>query len=118
MLELVTQNYWWPGITKTVSAYIEGCNKCQQYKKFPQLLAGKLMSPESPVEPWKDISADFIVGLPEAQGFNTLLVVVDWAKKQMHMIPTTAETSALGLARLYQDNIWKHHRLPESIISD
>ena len=44
---------------------------------------------------------DFIVGLPEALGFNALLVVVDHAKKQMHAILTTAETSALGLAKLY-----------------
>ena len=77
MLELVTRNYWWPGITRTVSAYVKGCNTCQLYKKFPQPLAGKLMSPESPVEPWKDISVNFIVRLSEAKGFNTLLVVVD-----------------------------------------
>ena len=77
MLELVTRNYWWPGITRTVSAYVKGCDKCQQHKKFPQPPAGKLMSPETPVEPWKSISADFIVGLPEAQGFDALLVVVD-----------------------------------------
>ena len=36
----------------------------------------------------------------------------------MHVIPTTAETSALGLAKLYRDNVWKHHDLPDSIISD
>ena len=36
----------------------------------------------------------------------------------MHAIPTTAETSALGLAKLYQDNIWRYHRLLDSMISD
>ena len=76
------------------------------------------MSPKTPVEPWKSISADFIVRLPEAQGFDALLVVVDCAKKQMHAIPTMAETSALSLAKLYRDNIWKLHGLPDSIISD
>jgi transposase InsO family protein len=29
-----------------------------------------------------------------------------------------SETSALGLAKLYQDNVWRYHRLPDSIISD
>jgi len=28
------------------------------------------------------------------------------------------KTSAEGLARLFRDNVWKLHRLPESIISD
>jgi len=73
----------------------------------------------TPVEPWKAILVDFIVGLPEAQGHDALLVVVvDWAKKQAHMIPTTAETSALGLAKLYQDNVWHYHGLPDLVISD
>jgi len=76
------------------------------------------MSPETPAEPWKNVAADFVVGLPEAQGFDVLLVVVDRAKKQMHAIPTMSETSALGLAKLYRDNAWRYHGLPDSIISD
>jgi hypothetical protein len=36
----------------------------------------------------------------------------------IHAIPTTEETSAVGLAALFRDNIWKLHGLPESIISD
>ena len=76
------------------------------------------MSPETLVEPWKNVSADFIVGLLEVQGFDALLVVVDQAKKMVHTVPTTSDMSALGLARLYQDNVWRYHGLPDSIISD
>ena len=28
-VELVTQNYWWPGVTKEVKRYVEGCNQHQ-----------------------------------------------------------------------------------------
>jgi len=35
-----------------------------------------------------------------------------------HFIPTTEKTSTEGLAQLFRDNIWKLHRLPDSIISD
>ena len=77
MLELVTQNYWWPGVTKFVFDYMDGCDPCQHYKNIPQPPTRKLMSPETLVEPRKNISAGFIVGLPEVQGFNALLVVVD-----------------------------------------
>ena len=31
---------------------------------------------------------------------------------------TTKEMSAEGLARLFRDNVWKLHGLPESIVSD
>jgi len=27
-VELVTQNFWWSGITKEVKQYVEGCNAC------------------------------------------------------------------------------------------
>jgi len=30
--ELVTRNYWWPGVTKEVGKYIDGCDACQRYK--------------------------------------------------------------------------------------
>ena len=35
-----------------------------------------------------------------------------------HFVPTTERISAEGLVQLFRDNIWKLHRLPNSIISD
>ena len=31
-VELVTRNYWWPGVTKEVKRYVEGCDTCQRNK--------------------------------------------------------------------------------------
>ena len=56
--------------------------------------------------------------MPLAQEYDSILVVVDWLTKIVHFIPTTEKTSAEGLVRLFRDNVWKLHRLPESIISD
>ena len=28
MIELIGRNYWWPGITKEVERYVEGCDAC------------------------------------------------------------------------------------------
>ena len=36
----------------------------------------------------------------------------------MHFVATIERMSAEGLARLFRDNIWKLHRLSESIVSD
>ena len=71
-----------------------------------------------PEKMWTHISADFIMKLPLAQGYDSILVVVDRFTKIAHFIPTTEKTSAEGLARLFRDNIWKLHGLPDSIISD
>jgi len=28
MVELVTRNFWWPGVTREVKQYVEGCGSC------------------------------------------------------------------------------------------
>ena len=71
-----------------------------------------------PEKPWMHILADFITKLPLAQGYDSILVVVDRLTKIVHFIPTTEKMSAEGLARLFRDNVWKLHSLPKSIISD
>jgi len=41
--EIVTQNFWWPGVTREVKRYVEGCDACQQNKNRTEQPAGKLM---------------------------------------------------------------------------
>jgi len=96
----------------------ERCNVCQWNKNCTEQLAGKLMPNSIPEKPWMYILADFITKLLLAQGYNFILVVVDRLTKMVHFIPTTEKTSAEELARLFRDNVWKLHGLPESIISD
>ena len=71
-----------------------------------------------PKKPWTHILADFITKLPLAQGYDSILVVVDRLTKMVYFIPTTEKTLAEGLARLFRDNIQKLHSLPKSIILD
>jgi len=79
--ELVGRNYWWTGMTKEVAKYVEGCDLYQRHKNQAEALAGKLMPNSIPEKPWRHISADFIVNLPLAQGYDTILVVCDCLTK-------------------------------------
>jgi len=117
-VELVTRNFWWPGVTKEIKRYVEEYNVCQRNKNRTEQPAGKLMPNSIPEKPWTHILADFITKLPLSQGYDSILVVVDRLTKMVHFIPTTEKMSAEGLARLFRDNVWKLHSLPESIISD
>ena len=117
-VELVTHNFWWPGVTKEVKQYVKGYDACQQNKNRTEQLAGKLMPNSIPKKPWTHISADFITKLPLAQGYDSILVVVDRLTTMVYFILTMEKTSAEGLTRLFRDNVWKLHGLPESIISD
>ena len=117
-IELVTRNYWWPGITKEVGRYMDRYDAYQRYKNWSEAPVGKLMSNAIPEKPWSHILVDFITKLSLAQGYNAILVVCDCFSKMAHFIVTMEKTSAEGLAKLFWDHVWKLHRLPESIILD
>jgi len=100
-VELVTRNYWWPGLTEEVEKYVEGCDTCQRHKNRSEAPAGKLMPNAIPEKPWSHISADFITKLPLTQGYDAVLVVCDRFSKIVHFIATMEKTSAERLARLF-----------------
>ena len=117
-VELVTRNYWWPGVTREVGRYVEGCDLCQQMKNRTEEVAGKLKLGEVPEKLWTHISVNFIMKLPIVAGKDVILVVCDRLSKITHFVATTEGTTAEGLARLFRDNVWRLHGLPESVVSD
>jgi len=84
---------------------VEECNACQRNKNCTEQPAGKLMPNSIPEKPWMHISADFITKLPLAQGYDSILVVVNRLTKMVHFIPTMEKTLAEGLAQLFRDNV-------------
>jgi len=61
---------------------------------------------------------DFITKLPIVAGKDVILVVYDRLSKITHFVETIEGMSVKGLARLFKDNVWKLHGLPESMVSD
>jgi len=104
-VELVTRNYWWPGVTRDVGKYVEGCNLCQRMKNRTEELAGKLKLSDVPQKMWTYLTVDFIMKLPVVAGKDVILVVCDRLSKMMHFVAITEGTSAEGLARLLWDNV-------------
>ena len=79
---------------------------------------GKLKSNEVPERPWQHILVNFITKLQMSNGYNSILVVCDRFSKMSHFVVTTEKTMVEGLVKLFRDNVWKLHGLPESVISD
>jgi len=103
---------------RDVGRYVEGCDLCQRMKNRTEELAEKLKLSEVPEKLWTHIMVDFITKLPVVAGKDAILVVCDRLSKIMHFVATTERTLAEGLARLFRNNMWKLHGLPESIVSD
>ena len=118
IVELVTRNYWWPGVTRDVGKYVEGCDLCQRMKNRIEEPAEKLKLSEVPKKPWVYLIVDFITKLLVIAGRDVILVMCDWLSKMTHFVATTEGMSAEGLVRLFWDNVWKLHGLPESVVLD
>jgi len=56
--------------------------------------------------------------LPLVAGKDAILVACDRLSKMMHFVATTEGALVEGLARLFRDNVWKLHRLLESVVLD
>ncbi|KAH0611537.1 uncharacterized protein H6S33_010802 [Morchella sextelata] len=117
-LELLNREYYWPRMRNYVDQYVRNCNVCARSKASRNAPYGVLRPMPIPDGPWMDVSMDFVTDLPESDGYNAILVVVDRLTKMRHFIPTTKEADSKEVARLYIDNVWKLHGLPETMVSD
>lgn len=61
---------------------------------------------------------DFVEGLPNSDKHNAILVVIDKFSKYGHFIPLHHPYTAIQIAKLFMDNVYKLHGLPKAIISD
>jgi hypothetical protein len=96
-------------MTKEINQYVDSCLTYQANKPNRQQLPGYLQPLPVPSKPWDHVTSDVIIKLPKSQGFDSILVVVDWLTKMAHFIPTKEEITAKDVADLYVQNIFKLH---------
>jgi hypothetical protein len=84
-LELVSRQYYWPGMRAKVFNYVETCETCQRIKRSRSNPI-PVEPLEVPTRPWQHLSYDMIVGLPMDGGKDAILVVVDSFSKYGIMV--------------------------------
>jgi len=120
-LELIRRYYWWPGITVFVKNYVTGCAICQQMKVNTHPTSPGLIpiKGQKDAKPFSQVTCDFITDLPESDGFDSLMVVVDHGStKGVISIPCNKTIDATLTAQNYIDHVYRRFRLPDSFLSD
>lgn len=110
--------FFWPHMKNDVVNLIKSCEICQRNKVEHVQYPGLLQPLEVPTQLWKDISMDFVEQLPESEGMDTVLVVVDRLSKYGHFIALKHPFTAKDITYVFLDHIFKLHGLPASIVSD
>jgi transposase InsO family protein len=123
-MELIQRNYQFPNMKDKVSAYIDKCVDCQQNKHSTHAPYGEMQPMELPTEPWTDLSMDFVTGLPLSKdpvtglSYDAIMVIVDRFTKYAIMLPFRQNYTAVQLAHVLKDRLFRDHGIPKSIISD
>jgi len=108
----------WKGMKKDVDSYITQCAICKQAKHSHTHPAGIPQPLPIPAGVWRDLSMDFIEGLPKSEGYYVILVVVDRLTKFSHFLPVKHPYTTVTIAQQFLDNIVKLHGLPRTIVTD
>jgi hypothetical protein len=61
---------------------------------------------------------DFIVALPESEGYTQIMVVVDHFSKMTDFIASPETVTAKDGAEAFLKEVWRLYGLPKSIMSD
>ena len=104
-LELLSWNYYFPGMSSYVKKYVNICDICARGKAPRHPPHGELAPLPVPTGPWKGISCDYVVDLPKSHGYDAILVFIDRLTKMSHFIPCAKTTTAPDFARMFLDHI-------------
>ena len=121
--ELVGRKYYWLSLRRDVESYVRGCNVCLTSKVIRHKPYGDLQSLHIPTHRWKDLSMNFVTGLPlsadwKGDSYDLILVIVDRLTKMVHYKLVKITIDAPGLAEVIIDMIVRHHGLPNSIVTN
>ncbi|CAI7776494.1 unnamed protein product [Closterium sp. NIES-54] len=118
-LKLLQRNYYWPAMLTDVQRYVTTCPACQAMKSSRQRPAGLLQPLKPPERPWRQVTMDFVTGLPAgASGNDSVLVVVDRLTKMAHFTPCRTMIIVEDTAKLFISTFVCLHGLALAIISD
>ena len=100
-MELISRDFWWPQMWKTIKDFVLSCDICSRSKNPRHRPYGLLQPLPIPKRPWSSISMDFIVDLPPSNSYDSILVVVDRLTKMAHFVPCKKTASSEDTARLF-----------------
>ena len=116
---LIKRQYYWNNMDADIDEWIQVWPLYQRNKGTNRLPARLLQPLPIPSQRWSDVSMDFITHPPKTRsGHTSIHVVVDRLSKLAHFIPTVDLASAEDVARLFIDNIFALHGMPQRIVSD
>jgi hypothetical protein len=114
----VKRSFFWDGMKQDIRNFVAECDVCQRNNGETVKSPSTLQPLPIPPAIWKDISMDFITGLPKSENKSVIMVVVDRLSKYAHFCALQHLFTASTLAQIVMYQVFKLHGMPHSIVSD
>ena len=117
---LLSQDYWWPGMSSFICCFVSACALFQQMKVNTHLTVPALSPiPSRCSQPFQQLSIDLITDLLPSHGYDSLMVVVNHSLlKGVILTPCTKTIDPKGVAELFFKHVFLQFGLHEHLISD
>jgi len=107
----VSRGYHWPCMKEDITHFVKAWVKCQVNQASYQKQTCLLQLMHIPPGPRHSMCMDFITSLLESQGYDVILVMVDWFAKLAHMVWIVEPVTP------FFKGWWRYHGLPNVIVS-
>jgi hypothetical protein len=105
----VKRYFFWDGMKQDIHKFVTECEVCQCNKGETIKSLGTLQPLSIPPAIWKDISIEFITGLPKSGNKSVIMVVVDHLSKYAHFCALHHPFTASTVAQIFMDQVFKLH---------
>ena len=113
-LSLLRERFYWPGMHKEVTLYVNKCQSCLKRKATPDV------APLQPIianQPMELVHMDFLSIEPSKGNVENVLVITDHFTRYAQAYPSKTQT-AQATAKMLWENFIKHYGFPEKFLSD
>ena len=123
-IELITRDFTWPGLRKTVTDYVNNYDICARAKHSRHKPYRKLQTPTLPEQAWSLIALDFIIKLPTSKEpltgttYDSILVIIDTLTKYTYLESYKEASTAEDLAYIFNKIVIARHGIPDKIVLD
>uniref|UniRef100_A0A0W0FP87 Putative reverse transcriptase-rnase h-integrase n=1 Tax=Moniliophthora roreri TaxID=221103 RepID=A0A0W0FP87_MONRR len=120
-IEQVQRDFWWPEMARFIRSFVDSCVACQQSKinTYPTRMPIQPIKPTPNSFPFQVCTMDLITDLPECDGMDSILVVVDHSSMKGVIFTLCTKTmDTTKIAELLIQHLYKRFGLLDHIISD
>ena len=114
----IAATYYWTHMSRDIKSFVATCDICQKSKPRRHAPYGLLQPIPIPTQPFEVISMDFIPELPESEGFDNILVIIDKLTKYGLFIPCKNTINEIETAELVFKHVICDYGIPRQIITD